>query len=170
MNRTQRLLNPMLLALSLAVAAPLAAHAVPGPDGDAGSGHSGFQHKRGGSHERGDFTRHLNLSDAQQDKIFELRHAAVPEFRAKGKELRQLKQALRQVAMSDSFDENRAIALSNQAARAEAEMTVMRLRLNNQMYQILTPEQRAQAQQAGKHRFERSRGKPQRVEPTPKTL
>jgi periplasmic protein CpxP/Spy len=146
MTHTRRFIAPLALALGLTLAAPLASHAEPG-----------FQrqgHHQGFGKHRGDFTRGLNLTDAQRDKIFELRHAAEPALRAKSKEVRAARRDVRQVAMTEKFDESRALAVSNQAARVQAEYSVMRLRLSNQIYNVLTPEQRKQAAER-KQRFGR---------------
>lgn len=156
-----RILRPLALALSLAVAAPLAVQAHGGHEGHGSQGdfRGGFhqKHEHGkhfGGH-RGDFTHRLNLTEAQRDKVFELRHAAEPALRTKGKEIRAARHELRQLAMADKFDESRAVSLSNQAARAEAEHSLMRVRLANQIYSVLTPEQRKQAADLRKQRFER---------------
>lgn len=149
MNRTRRFLTPLAVALSLGLATPLVVQA------DPGFQRQGFHH--GAGKQRGDFTRHLDLSDVQRDRIFELRHAAEPALRAKGKEVRAARHEVRQVALTEKFDESRAVTLSNQLARLEAEQGVMRLRLKNQIYNVLTPEQKAKAAQTRKERFERKR-------------
>jgi periplasmic protein CpxP/Spy len=149
-----RILRSLVVALGLALAAPLAVQAHGGFDGHGGP-HRGFHHKHGSGDHRGESFRKLNLSEAQRDKIFELRHAAEPAMRAKAKELRTVRGDLSGIATADRFDESRATALVNQSARAEAELTLMRLRLKNQIHNVLTPEQRQLAAQTRKQRFER---------------
>ncbi|HKO88105.1 MAG TPA: Spy/CpxP family protein refolding chaperone [Burkholderiales bacterium] len=172
MTKTNAVLRPLIVALGLAFAAPLAVQAYPGAGGEGSHGKQGFHHKRGFSgqgHGRhgGDFTRGLNLTEAQRDKIFELRHAAAPSLRSKGKEVRAARSEMRQVAMTDKFDEGRVIALSNQLAKAEAEFNVTRLRLTNQVYNVLTPEQRKQAADMRNHRIERAKAAAPTTRPAP---
>ncbi|HKY02247.1 MAG TPA: Spy/CpxP family protein refolding chaperone, partial [Burkholderiales bacterium] len=80
-----------------------------------------------------------------------------PALREKSKEVRAARHEMHQLSMSETFDESRAVALSTQAARAEAELNVMRLRLNNQIFNVLTPEQRKQAAEARQQRIERAK-------------
>ena len=160
-----RILRPLVLALSLAVAAPLAVQA---HESGQGGPHKSFHHKQGfGGHRGGgDFTHRLNLTEAQRDKVFELRHAAEPALRAKGKEVHAAQREFRQLAMTEKFDEARATTLSNQVARAEAEQSIMRLRLSNQIFNVLTPEQRQQAIEHRKQRIERVKALAPAARPT----
>src|SRR5688572_22931320 len=112
MVNTRRVLRPIVAALGLALAAPLMsyAHPVAGTETTTPSAESGFHHKKGhGGHHRGghDFTRQLTLTDAQREKIAELRKAAEPDFRNKGQEMRTLKQELHKIATAPQFDEAR---------------------------------------------------------------
>ena len=150
------ILRPLILALSLAVTAPLAVHAQAGSDVQDGA-QKEFRHKGFGEHRRGDFTQNLNLTETQRDKVSELRQAVEPALREKSKEVRAARHEMHQLSMSETFDESRAVALSTQAARAEAELNVMRLRLNNQIFNVLTPEQRKQAAEARQQRIERAK-------------
>ena len=149
------ILRPLILALSLAVAAPFAVHAFDGPDDQSGAS-KGFHHKGFGEHRR-DFTERLNLTEAQRAKVSELRQAQEPTLREQAKEVHALRQEMLQLSMAEKFDETRAVELSNQTARAEAELNVRRLRLNNQIFNVLTPEQRKQAAEARQHRIDRAK-------------
>ena len=81
-----RVLSTMLIAGSLALAVPFATQARPG--GMDGCHHAmAFKHGGAGKHDA--FMRGLDLTEAQRDKIFEVRHAAAPMLREKGKQVRE---------------------------------------------------------------------------------
>jgi Spy/CpxP family protein refolding chaperone len=143
MKQAKRFFRPLLIAGALSLALPFATQA----NAQMGGAQQGAaqMHHRGGAHhgDRG-FFRGLNLSEAQKDKIFDLRHAAAPDLREKGKQVRATRKALREMAHANTFDEAKAKALSEQAASAQADFTVARVRLDNQIYNVLTPEQQKQ--------------------------
>ena len=147
-----RVLSTMLIAGSLALAVPFATQARPG--GMEGCHHAmAAKHGHFGKH--AGFMRGLDLSEAQRDQIFEVRHAAAPTLREKGKEVRVARKALREAAKGDSFDEAKVRAASERVAKAQADVTVERLRVKKQVLAVLTPEQRTKLEQAkerrGKH-------------------
>ena len=136
MKSGKTLITAILVAGSLAVALPLAAHARP-----FGSEHHGM-HGGPGMFGGERLLRGLDLTEAQRDKIFQLMHAQAPAMRDKGKEIHKARAELRKLAFSAEYDEARVKALSEAAAAAMAEMAQMRARLGHEIYQILTPEQR----------------------------
>ncbi len=112
-----------------------------------GPGMMGGPGGRGGMHGRGQGNagmHGLNLTQEQKDRIFALRHAQAPTVRAKMQEAGNARRELRALSMSDNFDAAKAKALAEQSSKAMAELAVMRASTGNQIYQILTPEQRAQ--------------------------
>src|SRR5262245_11769231 len=105
MTRTRSFSASIVLALAMAAMIPIVhAHGFD-RTGAHQSEHKGFQH-------RGDFTRKLNLTEAQRDQIFQLRHDAAPALRAKGKEVRTARVEARKVAMTENFDEKNAMQVS----------------------------------------------------------
>jgi Spy/CpxP family protein refolding chaperone len=94
----------------------------------------------------------LNLPEAQQDQIFNLHHAQAPQMREQMKALRKSQQALRDLARSDTFDEQRAQQIAAEIGRTEATIALMRARLQAAVWKILTPEQRQRAAQMPMHR------------------
>jgi Spy/CpxP family protein refolding chaperone len=88
------------------------------------------------------FLRGLQLSDEQNDKIFNLMHAQVPALRAKAKEARKAHEELHRLSLSVDFDEAKAKSLADLGARAMADMALMRARADQQTYRLLSPEQR----------------------------
>jgi Spy/CpxP family protein refolding chaperone len=84
----------------------------------------------------------LQLTEAQRDKLFELRHAQAPAMRAQLKELRAARTELRALAMSDRYDEARAAQLGDRAAKAQTRLALLQAKGQNEFYKVLTPEQR----------------------------
>jgi len=92
------------------------------------------------------FLHGVVLTEEQRDKIFEIMHAQVPGLRAREKELRQAFDGLRKLALADEFDDIKAKALADAAARAQAEIALTRARTDYKIYRLLTTEQRKQMQ------------------------
>lgn len=92
--------------------------------------------------------RDLNLTQAQQDQLFELRHQQEPEMRRLHNVVRDARNELRDISNAATFDEAKAKANSEKLAKAEADLSLQRTRLHAQRMAVLTPEQREQVQQA----------------------
>jgi periplasmic protein CpxP/Spy len=88
------------------------------------------------------FLHELELSEAQQDKIFELMHQQAPVMREKAKAADQAKAALHQLALAENYNESQARTLAQSAANAESEMALLRIRNEQKIYTLLTAEQR----------------------------
>jgi Spy/CpxP family protein refolding chaperone len=118
----------------------------PGPEAQGrGPGGPGFGHE--GGHEFGPgFGHHggLRLTEAQQDKLFAIRHAAAPQHRQQEKAVRRAHEALRALGDAAPFDDARANAASRELGQAIAAQALLRARVHAQMLAVLTPEQREQ--------------------------
>jgi Spy/CpxP family protein refolding chaperone len=90
------------------------------------------------------FLRGLNLSAAQKDQIFEIKHKQAPFMRDQAKASHQAMDELRQLSLADRYDDARAKSLARSAADAQAEMTLMRVQNDQKIVALLTPEQRQQ--------------------------
>jgi Spy/CpxP family protein refolding chaperone len=88
--------------------------------------------------------RYLNLSEAQQDKVFAITYAAAPRQREQEKAQRKAYEALRAIGGSTQFDEARADAAARDLGQAIANGALLRARLESQVLAVLTPEQREQ--------------------------
>jgi protein CpxP len=86
----------------------------------------------------------LNLTEAQQDKLFALEHAAAPQRREQGKAIRHAQDTLRDLGRADRFDEARAGAAARDLGQAVGAQALAHARLRAQMLAVLTPEQREQ--------------------------
>ena len=84
----------------------------------------------------------IHLTEQQQDKLFELRHAQEPALRAQFKELRGAHEQLRALALDANYDEARARQVVARAAQASSEIELMHARMQHAAFALLTPEQR----------------------------
>lgn len=134
--------RPSLAALAL-IAATATAFAAP-PSDMPPSGHRPPMMAPG--HEPPPIPPGVVLTEAQHDKIFEIMHAQAPARHAREKELAQALDGLRKLALADEFDDIKAKALADAAARAQAELALTRARTDYKIQRLLTTEQRKQAQ------------------------
>lgn len=157
MNHHKSIVKHFLAASALAFALPMATFANPGFDGGMGIG-PGMGMGRGpggGMMHDGHHARHgagmmpllhqLDLSEAQQDKVFSIMHAQAPLMREQAKIAHKAHTELRELGFADKFDDAKARSLADAEARAHAEMALLRTRTAQQIFALLTPEQRKQA-------------------------
>ena len=141
-----RHLARFLVVSSFALALPLSAFALPPTDG-VGPVHMHAGHGPGGPDNFGRLLRGLDLTDAQRDQVFNIRHGQAPALRDKAKVVRAAHRDLRTMALSQQFDEAKAKALADTAATAMADIAIMRARTTHQIYKLLTPEQQSQVKE-----------------------
>ncbi|MDN0085099.1 Spy/CpxP family protein refolding chaperone [Crenobacter sp. SG2305] len=159
MTRTKRFLSAMALASfllgvgSVSAAEPIAPppsdHAPMGDDlphgewHDMGHGGLGF-----GMSMRGMLPLHeLNLSSAQQDKVFQLMHDAEPALYQKMKALRATRESLASAAGFSAYDPAQVRKLAEQQGRQMADLITFRSELRHKLYGLLTPEQQQRLKQ-----------------------
>ena len=132
----------VFLLCTLAVAAGLAAHvAAQSRHGH----HNGWMLRR--------MTRELNLTDAQQTQIKSILEAEKAKIQPLRQQLRQNEQT-ENAAISGTFDETKARAFAGKQAQILSDLTVERERMKSEIYAVLTPDQRAKAQQLMQARHE----------------
>ena len=95
----------------------------------------------------------LNLTEAQQDKLFAIMHAQAPQRREHDKAIRKAHEALRELGRADKFDDAKAAALSRDLGQAVAAEALLQARTDAQIQAVLTPEQREQLRQLHQHRM-----------------
>lgn len=141
-------LGTALLLPALALASPDGHGTSRGHHFDAGpvmqDGDDGWMQERDGMMHG---LRGLDLSESQRDRLFEIRHQQAPAMHAQMKDLRQAREALRELGRADRFDEPRARALSRRIADATAALAMLRAQNEQRVRAILTAEQRAQLDQ-----------------------
>lgn len=114
--------------------------------GVAASQTGGHGHVHGGmfgDHMLQYYTDTLDLTDAQQaqarDILTKQKTVVEPLFKQMG----QGHEAMKQLEESGTFDEAKVRALASQQSQSMIEMMVQEARTKSELYQILTPEQRA---------------------------
>jgi protein CpxP len=134
------------------VAGPLAGQGPRGGPGERGPGHGPGEH-RGTGHAfghgpsgHGPFGG-LQLSEAQQDKLFAIEHAAEPQRRQQEKAVRRAHESLRALRDASPFDEAKAGAASREFGQAIAAEELLEARVHAQTMAVLSQEQREQLRQ-----------------------
>jgi periplasmic protein CpxP/Spy len=90
----------------------------------------------------------LNLTDAQKAQIKSMMHANRASTRPLMQQMAQNRVAMLTATSGGAFDQAKVTALASQQAQLMAQMTVQRQSIQSQVYnQVLTPEQRATADQ-----------------------
>lgn len=83
------------------------------------------------------------LTEAQQDRIFDLAHEAAPLLRKYARALHKAREDLEQLTHDDvNYDEARVAALARAAADAAEKLAVLRARVGHDIEALLTPDQR----------------------------
>jgi Spy/CpxP family protein refolding chaperone len=101
---------------------------------------------------RAPFFHGLDLSEAQQDKVFAILHAEAPYLREQSKAAAKAREALHELASSDKYDDAKAAALAKDVATAEANIVLQHVRTQQKLLAVLTPEQRKkQADEKPRH-------------------
>jgi len=91
--------------------------------------------------------RELNLTDAQREQVRQIVDSRQQETRAIGERAMAAHEALRAATTSPSFDEGLVRAKAAEVAAVDADMAVARARIFADVFQILTPEQQANAKE-----------------------
>lgn len=159
MNSRKKTVIPFLLAACLTTGLQFSslAQAAPNECQESGGmcmmppGHERPEHpmqEGPGMHEKEatpPFLRGIELSEAQQDKIFSIMHQQAPLLREQAKAAHKAHEALRTLAASGQYDEAKARTLADSGARAMAEIALLHARAEQQIRALLTPEQRKRA-------------------------
>jgi Spy/CpxP family protein refolding chaperone len=97
----------------------------------------------------------IDLTEAQQDKIFEILHAASPGLRNQWKALRKARQSLRELSHSAQPDPTRAAALAEAFAKANRQLELLQLQVDHDVFAVLTSEQQGKLLERERHIDER---------------
>lgn len=145
-----RTLSALALAAAI-VAAPLAATAASGPQAQWGGHMSQKAGHEDGRH--GDrWLRGLDLSQAQQDQIFKIRHDQEQAVYDQRKALKEAARNLRELTQADSFDQAKAKQAADALGQAEAQLALLRAQTRAQIRAVLTPEQRQKLAERYEHK------------------
>ena len=94
------------------------------------------------------FLRGIELSEAQQDRLFAILHAQAPQLREQAKAEDKAHEALRAMMEGERFDEAKAAAQARALGQAIAARELLRVRTAGQVRALLTPQQREQLDRA----------------------
>jgi len=139
------------LGIVAVLSAPLLAQ---GPDG-AGGGHERGMRGHGRMGMGGLPLRGLDLTDAQREQVRGIMTARQADFKAIGDRLKTAHEAQRQAVTRVPVDENEIRARVSEASAVEADFAILRARIHEQVYQVLTPEQQAKAKTLAAERQKR---------------
>jgi len=88
------------------------------------------------------FMGRLELSEAQQDKLFQLQHQQAPAIYAQQKAARKAADALRALIGTSDYSAGKAKDLAQAEGRARAELALMRAQGEHEFLSLLTDEQK----------------------------
>lgn len=87
----------------------------------------------------------LNLSEAQKEQVKDVMTRHRPEMEAAGKAVQAARQAQQKAVTAIPFDEGAIRAATDATGAAESDAAVLRGRVRNELWALLTPEQQAKA-------------------------
>ncbi|HEY1678772.1 MAG TPA: Spy/CpxP family protein refolding chaperone [Candidatus Sulfotelmatobacter sp.] len=91
----------------------------------------------------GFLAKQLNLTDEQQAQMKSIMQKEHPAMKPLMQQQRLIDQQLRQY-VEGNFDQEKVQALASQKSQIQAQMTVQETRIHNEMYQVLTADQKSQ--------------------------
>lgn len=89
--------------------------------------------------------RELNLTDAQREQIRTAAQGHQEEMKAIGEKLGAARKALDDAITADQFDEGAIRARANELAALEGDAAVLRAKVHQAVWSVLTPEQKQKA-------------------------
>lgn len=120
-------------------------------DENGASGWSGHRHGQ-----MGFMARELNLTDAQKQQIKTMMQSQRTTMRPVMLQLAQNRESMLAATASGAFDQAKVQSLANQQSQLMAQLTVQKASIRSQIYnQVLTPEQKAKADQLRQNQIAR---------------
>jgi periplasmic protein CpxP/Spy len=111
------------------------------PEGKRGFGKKGFGKR--GEHAR--VFRGLDLTEEQKTQIKQIRETSKQTIQPIREQMKANRQKLAELSANGNFDQAQIQAIAQQQGSLSAQMIVERERVKAQIFQILTPEQKAKA-------------------------
>ena len=108
-----------------------------------------------GGHMLNFFVDYLNLTDAQQTQMKDILAKEKPTIQPLIQQVAQSHHQLRALEMSGTFDETKARALVAQQSANITELIVQKARIESELFQVLTPEQKTTMTQFMQRREQR---------------
>lgn len=124
----------------------------------------GMHHRKEGRRDlmRAAFKK-LDLSDKQKEQLKAIKSANKGEFKAKRKEMHQLKTQIHQLTEAEQIDEGAIKALSLQIAELKAEQVIKSAQMKQEMMKVLTDEQKAKLAEMKEERKARKQARFERL-------
>ena len=129
-----------------------------------GPGFGGPRGRAGGPGGPGLPFRELNLTDAQQQQVRQLMEQFRVQNRTLIEQVGKAEDARHDAVEAIPFDEGRVRTAMQQLAEVQTELAVHQARLQNDVYNVLTPEQQQQAQKLRAERQARVRERQERLQ------
>jgi protein CpxP len=121
-----------------------------------GFGHGGF-----GGPMFGMFFHHLDLTDAQKAQFKQIMTQERPTLKPLMQQMEQGENQLRQLELSGNFSEDQARTIAAAQSQNATELMVQHARIENELIQILTPDQKTKLGQMVQQRSARFAGQNQ---------
>jgi protein CpxP len=91
--------------------------------------------------------RALDLTEAQREQVKQVMQSHQTEFKEIGDRLRTARQALDAAVTADTLDEQAVRARATEAAAIEGDAAVLRAKVHQEVYGLLTSEQQTRAKE-----------------------
>ena len=117
-------------------------------------------------HQMGFFSKALNLTDEQKAQMKTIMQKEHPAMKPLMQQQRQIDLQLRQY-VEGTFDPAKVQALAAQKAQLQVQVTVAETRIHNELYQLLTTDQRTQLKEMEANREARMQRHMQEAPPAP---
>jgi Spy/CpxP family protein refolding chaperone len=106
----------------------------------------GSKHHGGGpGFELGVMTDYLDLTDTQQGQVKQVFASERPTLIPLVQQLAQAKQTILQEVSSGAFDQAKIAALASQQSQTQTQLNVEKAKIASEIFNILTPDQKAKA-------------------------
>ena len=105
-----------------------------------------YGHGMYGGHMVRFFTHYLDLTDAQQAQVKDIMTKEKSVLQPLFQQLSQAHHQMRQLEENGNFDETQVRALATQQSQTITELIVQKARIESEMLQVLTPEQKTKFQ------------------------
>lgn len=126
----------------------------------AGDGSSGHRMRGGGPLQA--MASHLDLTDDQQAQVREIIGATMQEGKVLNQQMRGMREQIMTSVRENGYDEDQVRLIAENNMPLLVDMAVLRIRAMGEIYEILTPEQQAEAdkfiEQGGPGRWGRHAG------------
>lgn len=123
--------------------------------------HHGFRGGHFGGPMFGMFFHQLNLTDAQKAQVKQIMSQEKPTLKPLMQQMAQGENQMRTLELSGTFDEGQARTLATQQSQNMTELMVQRARVESELIQVLTPEQKTKLSQLVQQRAQRFSGQNQ---------